>query len=111
MRERSDRSFGRERSEPSWQDRAPRSEAQRSAVRQLVSKYVRSVYMSTYLTKMHEDWFQHNHVHCGRNALSIMHEMVGVLTQHWWKLIQRNQIIPKDEWNHPFMPAHSVLLM
>ena len=37
MRERSDRSFGCERSEPSWQDRAPRSEAQRSAVQLLVN--------------------------------------------------------------------------
>ena len=36
MRERSDRSFGCERSEPSRQDRAPRSEAQRSAVQLLV---------------------------------------------------------------------------
>ena len=37
MSERSDQSFGCERSEPSRQDRAPRSEAQRSAVQLLVS--------------------------------------------------------------------------
>ena len=60
MRERSDRLFGYERSEPSWQDRAPRSEAQRSAVQQLVSDIRKNVSSSADEAEVWPEWIDYN---------------------------------------------------